>query len=557
MKTRSLLALIYLFASVTGAAPPPELTLLLTQYEKVLAERVSAPHDAAIKDLNAKFITALGNAGAQAKGAGDLPAVLAITADQKLLGAGESLPEDDDTTPEALKKLRTIYREQLQRLAQQKMANVSAVQGPYTARLKELEATLTKADRVDEAKEVMAYRTGLVADVPASGVASATAPPAAMPRPEPAAKMPKVRGDDRKAAEWVLSIGGTVKVGAADIKSVEALPRGQFVVTSVILPTPMPDTPDAAFDQLAGLTDLKVFQTSGGGNQTDAAFRFLSSCPQLIRVDVQNWVNLEGAWLQYLASSQNLEALWVTSSAKSDLSGLAQLPGGKLEWLQLRGTGINADTVKAIGRFKQLSLLSLRETKIGDESLPVLASLPHLEALNVMQTEITNKGLLSLAKLSVKSLGFGSRLSDLPAEIATVAAAFPKLEALELPPGTFAATDLAMLGAAWPKIKMLSISSTTDVQADAFAGLPKIWPQMEELVLSKTNITDTHMADIAKLKKLALLRIATCNQLTPACLSVLQKMGGLKNLGIKPGQFPEAGLQAFKKQRPDVTLQTW
>jgi hypothetical protein len=165
MNTR-ILPLLFVLSSSLLAAPPPELTVLRQQYDKAYAERVTTVHEASIGSLDAKFTLALDNAVATAKAGGDLPTVLAIQSDKKLLATKQPLPADDDKTPEPLKKLRAIYREQLAKLEEQRTALVTALLTPYAARLKELEATLTKADRIDEAAEVLAYREGLKADAP-------------------------------------------------------------------------------------------------------------------------------------------------------------------------------------------------------------------------------------------------------------------------------------------------------------------------------------------------------------------------------------------------------
>ncbi len=172
--------------ALVSAAPPPELTVLRTQYEKAFAERVTTAHDAAVSTLDAKFTTALDNAATQAKSAGDLQTVLAINADKKLLAENQPLPADDDKTPEALKKLRAIYRDQLGKLTEQRTTNSVALLAPYAARLKELEATLTKADRIAEAEEVLTYREGLKTDAPSatgggSPKVASPAPPSAEP----------------------------------------------------------------------------------------------------------------------------------------------------------------------------------------------------------------------------------------------------------------------------------------------------------------------------------------------------------------------------------------
>ncbi len=78
-----------------------------------------------------------------------------------------------------LKKLRTIYREQLAGLETQREANAAELIAPYTARLQELEATLTKGDRIADAKLVMDYRNGLRTNVPINVAATAGATSAA------------------------------------------------------------------------------------------------------------------------------------------------------------------------------------------------------------------------------------------------------------------------------------------------------------------------------------------------------------------------------------------
>ena len=160
LHTRSLITFVILHSSfgILPAAPPPELTVLRTQYEKVLAERVTAPFDAAKADLDAKFTGALDRIADEAKKEGKLDAVLAILEDKKRLASKFPLPDDDDATPDSLKKLRGIYREQLTKLEEQRTANHTGILPAYTEKLKSLETTLTKADRIDEAREVMSYR---------------------------------------------------------------------------------------------------------------------------------------------------------------------------------------------------------------------------------------------------------------------------------------------------------------------------------------------------------------------------------------------------------------
>lgn len=148
--------------STSHAASPPELIQLQQQYAFAIAERVASPYETGLEALNAKFLTALIYAEDEARKAGKLPEVLAIEEDRKLIQNHQPPPgKDDETTPAALKKLRAVYRAEAAKLAQQRTAAQTALLPPYSANLKALESTLTKANRLDEAKEVMHYRESL------------------------------------------------------------------------------------------------------------------------------------------------------------------------------------------------------------------------------------------------------------------------------------------------------------------------------------------------------------------------------------------------------------
>lgn len=164
--------LLVVFLTALHAAPPPELTALQQQYAFLVTERVTSPYDTGIESLNAKFLIALTNAGDEAKKAGKLPEALAIEEDKKLINSKQPLPEkDEETTPPSLRKLHAVYRSESAKLAQQRTAAHAALLPAYTAKLKELESTLTKGDRLTEAKEVMQYREGLGTEMVPTAVA--------------------------------------------------------------------------------------------------------------------------------------------------------------------------------------------------------------------------------------------------------------------------------------------------------------------------------------------------------------------------------------------------
>lgn len=159
MKRHLLLLFPTLLLAIPVSSAPLELDILRQQYEKVFAERVTSPHETALTTLNAKFTAALDAAAAEAKAAGKLDDVLAIQSDAKLISERQPLPsEDTEAAPEALKKLRAIYREQLAGIESGRSGNADALLVPFSAKLEELEVTLTRADRIEDATKVREFR---------------------------------------------------------------------------------------------------------------------------------------------------------------------------------------------------------------------------------------------------------------------------------------------------------------------------------------------------------------------------------------------------------------
>ncbi|GEP43097.1 formylglycine-generating enzyme family protein [Brevifollis gellanilyticus] len=165
----TLTAVAFALLALSGAslkAEPPELLPLKQQYEKLTFERVQTAYDAGLKTLNDRYLEAIDRTMASSRSKGDLEAVLALGGEKSLVLDKKPLPEIDGDTKPAVATLRKVYHEQLKTLEQQRDTNLKTILTPYLERLKALETSLTKADRVDQAKEVMVYRSGLAsADV--------------------------------------------------------------------------------------------------------------------------------------------------------------------------------------------------------------------------------------------------------------------------------------------------------------------------------------------------------------------------------------------------------
>ena len=139
----------------------PELAALHEQFTKLQTERVTAPFDGDLAKLNANYLGGLDREISKEKAAGHLDGVLIIEAEKKLITANEMPPEDDNKISGTHRNLRSIYRTEHAKLETTRAANFKALVGPLDARLRALEADLTKKDKLDDAKAVRAYREDL------------------------------------------------------------------------------------------------------------------------------------------------------------------------------------------------------------------------------------------------------------------------------------------------------------------------------------------------------------------------------------------------------------
>jgi hypothetical protein len=177
--TRILLCSLLVGSLSYGA--PAELDALKLQYAKVREEKVVTVHTAGMTQLESAYLAGVERGLAEAKTAGDLPTVLGLEAEKKRIAAKEAMPsEDDEKTVPALKKLRAVYRQHSAVLETQRKNNESPLLAAYTASLKKLEADLTKANRVEDAKAVLDYRASF-----GSGGLPATSAPPAIPAANP------------------------------------------------------------------------------------------------------------------------------------------------------------------------------------------------------------------------------------------------------------------------------------------------------------------------------------------------------------------------------------
>jgi hypothetical protein len=178
----ALAAFLILVSPLASPAQSPELKVLQIEHDNQLSERVTGAYNAGLAKLDAGYLTGIDRVLASSKAAGDLEGALALEAEKKRVADKGALPANDEQAAKVMKNLRAIYRQELAKLEAQRAANTTTLLTPYIGKLKQLEADLTKADRLADAKAVMDYRQGISAGVPMKDpITSASTPAATRP----------------------------------------------------------------------------------------------------------------------------------------------------------------------------------------------------------------------------------------------------------------------------------------------------------------------------------------------------------------------------------------
>lgn len=529
---------------LSPAAPPPELTILRQQYDKVIAERVTAPFDASKTALDEKFTAALTNAITTAKQAGKLDDVLAIQDDQKRLADKIPLPDDTETTPAALKTLRAIYREQLKKLEDTRTSNHAALLPAYTAKLTELEATLVKNDRIDEAKELRTYRESLVAGaLPAAETPMAKAPatPTA-PVGDPTAKkveIPVIAPEqEREVALEILKLGpADIKAKAADGKEVmitspETLPEGVIQIIAVLVKgvTEGKSRPGKMLTPLAGLPSLKKLILQHFPLHDDD-MDVIAALPALreFHNEFTRSPTFTGKKLHLLGDSSSLTQI-----------NLSECP-------------LEKPAYEALGRISTLTVLKLVKAGATDDDLKPLASLTQLADLDLRRNEVTAKGLLHLANLrGIQRFGWSPDPKAEKGGFTEIAKLFPNLSVLSLARSNSARDEHYEGISDLPSLRKVSI--TADDKPGIMLKAISAAPQIEGLQgYLWDGVQDAELVHLQNAKGITTVSIAVANDITSKGLMHLSKMPKLRKLTLERlKKITDADAAEFKRVRPDV-----
>ena len=176
---------------------------------------------------------------------------------------------------------------------------------------------------------------------------------------------------DRLAAEWVLSILGTVRVNdvGLDLKAISELPAKPFRLTTVDL-SENPSVTTAGLSCFAGCRHLGSLRISGPGLTSEGLAHF-QNCGNLSSLSLGG-PGLTAVGLTHFGDCRNLTSL------------------------TLAGPGVTDAGLAHFREMRDLSQVILTGTHITDAGLPVLHTAKRLLQLNLEATEVTADGINTL-----------------------------------------------------------------------------------------------------------------------------------------------------------------
>lgn len=358
--------------------------------------------------------------------------------------------------------------------------------------------------------------------------------------------------DDREAAKFAISLGGTVKNLSDDrwLAKEAEVPKERFKLSAVGLNGNQKVT-DAG---LAMFKDCKNFREIHLGKTavTDAGLANFKDA-KYITVLILNGLPLTDAGLANFKGSTDLVQLNLDGCSQITDQGVANFQACKyLKELNLNDTRVTDEGLAAFQECDVLVSLHLRQTLITDASLARLKVHHNLANLNIEGTAVTDEGIAALKDYK-KLVNIDLRKTKVtPGGIEDLHKVLWQSKILH-DGGIIEPTDWDRVAAASVLAAGGFVSINNETREFRVAtDLPKVHFNLTRINLDKTEATDALLANLKELKNLAELRLNRTG-ITNAGLAHLKDAKTLKIVSLDDTQVTDAGL-AHLKECKSLTL---
>ncbi|MCI0701492.1 MAG: protein kinase [Planctomycetia bacterium] len=308
---------------------------------------------------------------------------------------------------------------------------------------------------------------------------------------------------ERKAAKWVLSVGGTLQItpldgkgdGLRPITEEKQLPKA-FRVSVIAFAHKYGLTDEALKTNLVGLTGPLQVRIESCGQIGDEAIKALASLPKLTSLYLERTPSVTDAGLAALAGHPTLERLTLlrTGVTKAGMKHVASMKAlttlncdvtGADEWLKTLSPlaelltdlelsafdefHLSERGLVHLRAFKKLKRLAMRGRAISDDWLGEIGKLTSLEELVLANSRIRRPGLAELVNL-------------------------PNLKFLSLADSFFIEDGGMIRVSECPRLEILDL--TGSAIGDKGARLLKNSVSLKKIILTRTLVTPATIKDL-------------------------------------------------------------
>lgn len=259
---------------------------------------------------------------------------------------------------------------------------------------------------------------------------------------------------DRKAAEFVLSIGGQIGVDGKkpDIKATIELPKEPFLLTYVILQSNQRIT-DSTMEIFKGCKNIQTIYLNATGI-SDAGLVHLKDSKQISQLVLDQNLNITDVGLAVFKDCLELSNINLTNTQVSD-AGLALFKNRKnILTLNLCGTKITDEGLEHLRESKDLAAFNVADTKVTDVGLAHLKEHRKLVILQIVNTKISDAGLVHVKdcqNMSSLDLELCPAITDASVELIS---RFEKLTTLSVKGTKLTSSGVEKIRKALPKCKI-------------------------------------------------------------------------------------------------------
>lgn len=359
--------------------------------------------------------------------------------------------------------------------------------------------------------------------------------------------------DDRRAAEWILSVGGSVSVVSLDgvergAGKLADLPDASFAVTRIDLNGRSGITGEG-LAKLSGLTEVKHLHLAGT-SVTDADFVHFAKMSKLATIELSN-TRLSGegfgrlqpmpalkflglmhngvgdAAAPFISDCTNLEVLLVQDATITD-AGLLKLQGlARLKRLNLTGSKVTDAGLKGLSGMSSLEELYLSNLPLSGEGFKQVTGLPSLKVLHLLNDPINDEGIKAVTP-------------------------FTSLRVLMVQGGTCQVTDSG-LSSLSPLIRLRELRvDGSKITGSAFGDLKRL-QALEVLGVESTPFNDEGARAMVAFDNLRELSVANC-AITDVALVSFAKLPKLERLSVQGVALSIDALAQFQRAMPKCSV---